>query len=80
MKEEIMMRVLKKILFTFALSVGMTLAVSAQKNGDQQKPPPKQPPPVINPGDKKPPPKSEDRPKKPAFALLARKADEAETA
>jgi len=57
------MKVLQKILFTFAMVVGLSLAVSAQKD-DQKKHPPKQPPPVINPGENKKPPKNEGKPKK----------------
>jgi hypothetical protein len=61
------MRVLKDILFTMVLVTGLTLAVSAQKGG-QQKPPPKDPPPKVNPGQKPPPPKNE-KPKKPGMAM-----------
>jgi len=46
--------------------VGLSLAVSAQRN-DQKKPPPKPPPPVINPGEGKKPknnPKPDGRPPK----------------
>ena len=61
------MRVLKEILLTMVLVFGLSLAVSAQKGG-QQKPPPKEPPPKVNPG-QKPPPKGGDKPKKPGMAL-----------
>lgn len=47
--------------------IGLSLAVSAQKE-DPKKPPPKPPPPVINPGQK--PPKGEDKPKKPGMAFI----------
>ena len=58
------MKVLQKIIFTFAMVLGLSLAVSAQKD-DPKKPPPKPPPPVIYPGQK--PPKSDDKPKKPGM-------------
>lgn len=63
------MKVLHKILFTFAMVVGLSLAVSAQKNDDQKKPPPKGNPPVVTPGDKKPP-KNEDKPKKSSIGFV----------
>lgn len=67
------MRVVKQILFTLAMVVGLSLAVFAQKD-DQKKPPPKDNPPVVNPGDKRPPrdnpPKNDpNKPKKPGFAI-----------
>ena len=49
------MRILHKILITFAMVVGLSLAVSAQKD-DQKKTPPKGTPPVVNPQPKPPPP------------------------
>lgn len=64
------MRVLQKILFTFALIAGLSFAVVAQK---EDKKPPKPPPPVINPGEGKKPPKNDDKPKKPTEALVAGK-------
>jgi len=60
------MKVLQKLLFTFAMIAGLSLAVSAQKD----KPPPKPPPPVVTPGDKKPP-KGDDKPKKPNSGVVA---------
>lgn len=59
------MKFLRQTMFTLVAVIGLTLAVSAQK--DDQKRPPKGPPPQINPGDKKPPknPPKEDKPKKP---------------
>jgi hypothetical protein len=48
------MKILRQFAFTFAVVMGLSLAVSAQKN-DQKKPPPKERPPVVKPGDKKPP-------------------------
>lgn len=65
------MRVLQRILFTFAMVVGLTLSVSAQK--DPKKPtPPKQDPPVVTPQPKNPPKENPpDKPKKPAFAVVA---------
>lgn len=64
------MKVLHKILFTFALVGGLSFAVAAQK---EDKKPPKPPPPVIKPGEGKKPPKNDDKPKKPAMALIAAK-------
>ena len=57
------MRVLQKILFTFAVVIGLSIAVSAQKSDDQKKPPPKGNPPVVTPG-KKRPPKNDEKPLK----------------
>ena len=68
------MRVLKEILLTITLVFGLSLAVAAQKDG-QQKPPPKGPPPKINPGKPAPPPKGGDKSKKPGMAMeMAMKA------
>lgn len=63
------MRDLQKILFTFAVVLGLSLSVLAQRS-DQKKPPPKPPPPVINPGESKKPPKNEDKRKKPSTELI----------
>ena len=63
------MRAVKKILFTFAMVVGLSIAAFAQKGDDQKKPPPKNPPPVVTPGDKKPP-KGDDKPRKPGMAFI----------
>lgn len=60
------MRSMKKILFTFAMVVGLSVAAFAQKDGDKK--PPKPPPPVVNP-QPKPPPKDNDKPKKPGSEL-----------
>jgi hypothetical protein len=62
------MNTFKQILFTFAVVIGLSIAVSAQKNEDQKKPPPKPPPPVVNPGGQKPPKPREEKPKKPGMA------------
>lgn len=56
------MRVFQKILFMSSMAIGLSVAVSAQKD-DQKKPPPKDRPPVVTPGVKKPP-KNEDKGKK----------------
>ena len=56
------MKMLQKILFTFAVVAGLSIAVFAQKD-EQKKPPPKQTPPVITPAPAKPPPGS-NKPKK----------------
>jgi hypothetical protein len=65
------MKFLRKILFALALTVGLTMAVSAQKKDDKK--PPKPPPPVIKPGEDKKPPKSDDKPKRPSMAIIAGK-------
>jgi hypothetical protein len=62
------MKVLQQIFYTMMLVVGLSVAVSAQKNDDQKKPPPKPPPPVVNPQPK--PPSDSNKPKKPGFALV----------
>ena len=74
----IAMRVLQKILFTFAMVVGLSVAAFAQKD-DPKKPPPKEKPPVVNPAPTKPPPDSK-KPKKPASALVIWKSETVETA
>ena len=65
------MKIVKQLLFTFAIVIGFSLTTFAQK--DDQKKPPKNPP-VINPGDKKPPkgekPPDGDKPKKPSAILV----------
>lgn len=63
------MKVLKQILFTFALLIGIAITGSAQSGNTQpKKPPPKPPPPVVKvPDEKKPPPR--DDKKKPGMAL-----------
>jgi hypothetical protein len=68
------MTVLQKFLFTLAMVMVLSFAVSAQKNDPKK--PPKPPPPVVTPGEKKPP-KGEDRPKKPhgEVSILWIKAD-----
>jgi hypothetical protein len=62
------MKVLPKILLTFAMVVGLSLAVFAQK--DEQKVPRKQKPPVITPAPAKPAPKKEDKNKKSSIDIL----------
>jgi hypothetical protein len=57
------MKVLQKILFFFALTVGLSVSIFAQKNDDPKRTPPKGKPPVVTPGDKKPP-KNDDKHKK----------------
>lgn len=73
------MNTLKQLIFTLTMVVGLSLAVSAQKNNDQKKPPPKDPPPTVNPRGDKPPPRNpprEDKPKKPGMAYLLLQANE----
>lgn len=49
------MKILRNLAFTFVVVLGLSIAVSAQKN-DQKKPPRKEgKPPVVTPRDKKPP-------------------------
>jgi hypothetical protein len=69
------MNTLKQILFTFAVVIGLSVAVSAQKN-DPKKPPPKPPPPVVNPGGEKPPKPRDEKPKKPGMAYSFLQAKE----
>ena len=62
------MKTLTKLIFLCALSLGLSVAASAQKGHDDQKKPPKPPPPVINPAPPKP---RDEKPKKPgADAIL----------
>lgn len=66
------MKTLRHLISAFVAVIGLSMAVSAQKD-DQKKPPIKEPPPVINPGEKPPrekPPKGEDKPKKPSIAFV----------
>jgi hypothetical protein len=68
------MNSLKQILFTFAMVIGLSVGVMAQKD-DQKRPPPKEGrPPKVNPRDEKPPPKNTPRedkkPKKPGMAYV----------
>ncbi len=70
------MKVLQKLIFTVAMVIGLTFAVSAQK--DDQKKPPKPPPPVVTP-QPKPPPDS-NKPKKPSEAMAIWKNDTGEMA
>lgn len=60
------MKFLKNLIFVVVATVGLTLAVSAQK-GDP-KPPPKNPPPKIEPKPKDPP-KGGDKPQKPGMSF-----------
>jgi len=68
------MKGLHKLIFTFAMVIGLSLAVCAQK--DDQKKPPKPPPPVITP---KPKP-DENKPKKPSSYEAVWKIETRETA
>ncbi len=81
-KELIIMNILKQFLFIFAVTAGLCLAVSAQKD-DPKNRPPKDDPPVIKPEEKPRPPKDtkEEKPKKPSiryFALVKTESDLAE--
>lgn len=72
------MRVIKKILFTFAMVVGLSVAAFAQK--DPKPPPPKEKPPVVTPQPKNPPPKDNPKPIKPGMAMVIWKSEAGETA
>jgi len=74
------MKVLRHILFTTALLIGISITASAQSGGEQpKKPPQKPPPPVIRVPDKPPPKPKEDKPKgdgkKPGFAFTVVKRE-----
>ena len=72
------MKLVKKILFVFALVAGLSVASMAQKGGDGPKTPPKQNPPVVVPKEKPPkenPPKGGDKPKKPGFSAAVKRED-----
>lgn len=72
------MRVIQKILFTFALVAGLSFAAFAQK--DDKKPiPPKPRPPVVNPQPKDPP-KENPKPIKPGMAMAIWKNEAGESA
>ncbi|MEO6656392.1 MAG: hypothetical protein ABIO36_09960 [Pyrinomonadaceae bacterium] len=78
------MKVLQKILFTFAMVTALTLAVSGQKD-DQKKPPPKGDPPVVTPQPKPPPPRDNPPPdsnkrKKPGFSIISKAVPDGESA
>lgn len=66
------MKVIQKILLTFAMVLGLSFAAFAQK--ESPKPPPKEKPPVVTPQPKNPPPK------KPGEALAIWKEKTSETA
>jgi hypothetical protein len=67
------MKVLRQILFMFAIATAMSVAAAAQ---DKKPPPPKEKPPVVNPAPSKPPP--EPKPKKPSEGLAFWKNDSIE--
>ncbi len=76
------MKNLQKILITIAMVVGLSLAVSAQKE-EPKKPPPKGEAPVVVPKPKNPKPKETpkpDKPDKPEFAILIGKNGLSDTA
>jgi hypothetical protein len=71
------MKILKQILFTFAVVVGLSLTAFAQKGDGDRKPPKKEKPPVVNPEQKPPREKPRDndrnndnRGKKPGMAFI----------
>jgi hypothetical protein len=55
------MNVLQKIVFTVVMVVGLSIAVSAQKD-EKKKVPPKSNPPVVHPAPSKPPPNKSRQP------------------
>jgi len=68
------MKTLKQFIFTIVAVIGLSIAVSAQKN-EPKKQRPKDPPPVINPGEKQrpkenPPRREDKKPKKPGMAFM----------
>lgn len=73
------MKVLQKILFTFAMVAGLSFAVMAQKD-DQKKPPPKEKPPVVVIPPKNNPPPDSNKPKKPGMAFILWKNETGEIA
>jgi len=79
------MKVIQKIFFALTLMMGLSLAVSAQKE-DPKKPPPKEKPPVVTPQPKPKPPArgnpAPDKPKKPDHesGLLVRRIEFLDTA
>lgn len=69
------MKTLKKIIFVFAVVVGLTFSVSAQKGDQKGGRPPKEKPPTVDPGNKNtPPPRGnppKEKPGKPGMAFIA---------
>lgn len=76
---DIKMKVLKQLLIMISMVVGLSLAVSAQKDDKKQDKPK---PPVIKPGENKPPrPNPSDKPKKPNISFFVMmKTDEVTSA
>ena len=77
------MKILRQFIFTIVAVIGLSMAVSAQKDDGQKKPP--KDPPVIKPEPKNPPrenpPKDGNKPKKPGMSFfLAGKRIDIETA
>lgn len=74
------MKVLKHILFTAALVIGISITASAQST-QPKKPPPKPDPPIVKVPDKTKPPPREEKPKgdgkKPgmAWVMIKRESD-----
>ncbi len=71
-EKKVVMNILKQLLFTMTIIVGISITASAQKDGDK-KPPPKPSPPVIVVEPKKPKedkPKNDDKRKKPEAFIL----------
>jgi hypothetical protein len=68
------MNVLHKMLIAFAMVASLTVAGSAQKDG-QKKPPPKEKPPVVTP-QPKPPPDNSNKVRKPGEAVALWKKGE----
>lgn len=73
------MKVIQKIIFTFAMVTGLSVAAFAQKDNPKP-PPPKEKPPVVVPQPKNPPPKDSDKPKKPSSEMAMWKQETGETA
>ena len=72
-----MMKLVRNILITAAMVIGLSVAAFAQKDGDKKPPPPKGTPPVITPSGPKPPPPKDTKPKKPGGeAVIVWREDE----
>ncbi len=68
-EKKVVMNILKQLLFTMTIIVGISITASAQKDGDKKPPPKPSPPVIVVPPTKNPPkedkPKSDDKRKRP---------------
>lgn len=79
-REYVMKIVLKKLIFSAVMVVGLSVVAFGQKDG-QKKPPPKENPPVVTPQPDKnrppqKPPSDDKKPKKPSASFAFWKSDE----